>query len=138
MTDKIVWCNGTFDILHPGHIQLFKVARSLGDKVIVATDTDEKIKKDKGEHRPVNDLCYRVAMLEAIKYIDVVLTFGDRQELEGLIEMYAPDILLLGDDWQGGDVVGIEHAKGVRFLPRVGGYATSNIIKKIDESSFTR
>ena len=91
MMDKIVWCNGTFDILHPGHIQLFKVARSLGDKVIVATDTDEKIKADKGDHRPVNDLCYRVAMLEAIKYIDVVLTFGDRQELEGLIQLYTPD-----------------------------------------------
>ena len=131
MMDKIVWCNGTFDILHPGHMQLFKVARSLGDKVIVATDNDEKIKKDKGEHRPVNDLCYRVAMLEAIKYIDVVLTFGDRQELEGLIQLFTPDILLLGNDWQGGDVVGIEHAKGVRFLPRVGGYASSNTIKRI-------
>ena len=131
MMDKIVWCNRTFDILHPGHIQLFKVARSLGDKVIVATDTDEKIKKDKGEHRPVNDLCYRVAMLEAIKYIDVVLTFGDRQELEGLIQLYTPDILLLGDDWQGGDVVGIEHAKGVRFLPRVGGYASSKTLNKM-------
>ena len=128
---KIVWTNGTFDILHPGHIELFKVARSLGDKVIVATDTDEKIKKDKGEHRPVNDLCYRVAMLEAIKYIDVVLTFGDRQELEGLIQLYTPDILLLGDDWQGGDVVGIEHAKGVRFLPRVGGYASSKTLNKM-------
>ena len=102
----IVWCNGTFDILHPGHIQLFKVARSLGNKVIVATDTDEKIKADKGDHRPVNDLCYRVAMLEAIKYIDVVHTFGSRQELEDLIELYAPDILLLGDDWRDGDVVG--------------------------------
>ena len=131
MMDKIVWCNGTFDILHPGHMQLFKVARSLGDKVIVATDTDEKIKKDKGEHRPVNDLCYRVAMLEAIKYIDVVLTFGDRQELEGLIQLYTPDILLLGNDWQGGDVVGIEHAKGVRFLPRVGGYASSKTLNKM-------
>ena len=134
---SIVWTNGTFDILHPGHIQLFKVARSLGDKVIVATDTDEKIKKDKGFDRPVNDLCYRVAMLESIKYIDVVLTFGNRQELEGLIQLYNPDILLLGDDWQGGDVVGIEHAKGVRFLPRVGGYATSNIVKRINESSIT-
>ena len=128
---SIVWCNGTFDILHPGHIQLFKVARSLGDRVIVATDTDEKIKEDKGDHRPVNDLCYRVAMLEAIKYIDVVLTFGDRQELEGLIQLYTPDILLLGDDWQGGDVVGIEHAKGVRFLPRVGGYASSKTLNKM-------
>jgi len=132
---KIVWCNGTFDILHPGHIQLFKAARALGDRVIVATDTDEKIQNDKGQHRPVNNLQFRVSMLEAIKYIDVVHTFGSRQELEGLIQLYNPDILLLGDDWQGGDVVGIEHAKGVRFLPRVGGYATSNIIKKIDESS---
>ena len=128
---SIVWTNGTFDILHPGHIQLFKVARSLGDKVIVATDTDEKIKADKGEHKPVNDLCYRVAMLEAIKYIDVVHTFGDRAELEGLIQMYNPDILLLGDDWRYGDVVGREHAKEVRFLPRVGGYASSNTIKRI-------
>ena len=128
---KIVWTNGTFDILHPGHIQLFKVARSLGDKVIVATDTDEKIKKDKGDHKPVNDLFYRVAMLAAIKYIDVVLTFNDRKELEGLIQLYKPDILILGDDWRYGDVVGREHAKEVRFLPRVGGYASSNTIKRI-------
>ena len=128
---KIVWTNGTFDILHPGHIQLFKVARSLGDKVIVATDTDAKIKKDKGFDRPMNDLCYRVAMLEAIKYIDVVLTFGDRKELEGLIQLYSPDILLLGDDWRNGDVVGRKYAKEVRFLPRVGGYASSNIVKRI-------
>ena len=130
-TLSIVWTNGTFDILHPGHMQLFKVARSLGDKVIVATDTDDKIKKDKGEHKPVIDLCYRVAMLEAIKYIDVVLTFGDRKELEGLIQLYSPDILLLGDDWRNGDVVGRKYAKEVRFLPRVGGYASSNIVKRI-------
>ena len=131
MENDIVWCNGTFDILHPGHIQLFKVARSLGNKVIVATDTDEKIRADKGDHRPINDLCYRVAMLEAIRYIDVVHTFGSREELEGLIEMYAPDILLLGDDWREGDVVGREFAREVRHLPRVGGYASSNTIEKI-------
>ena len=126
-----VWTNGTFDILHPGHIQLFKVAKSLGDKVIVATDTDEKIKKDKGFDRPINDLCYRVAMLEAIKYIDVVLTFNTRQELEDLIQLYEPDILLLGDDWRDGEVVGWEHAVETRFFPRVGGYSSSNTIRKI-------
>ena len=128
---SIVWTNGTFDILHPGHIELFKVARALGDKVIVATDTDEKIKKDKGFDRPVNDLCYRVAMLEAIKYIDVVHTFGSRQELEDLIQLYEPDILLLGDDWRDGDVVGWEYAGETRFLPRVGGYASSKTVRKI-------
>jgi len=129
----IVWCNGTFDILHPGHIELFKVARTLGNKVVVATDTDEKIKKDKGDHRPINNLCHRVAMLEAIKYIDVVHTFDTREELEGLIEMYQPDILLLGDDWRDGDVVGWEHAMETRYLPRVGGYATSKTVKKIQD-----
>ena len=127
----LVWCNGTFDILHPGHIQLFKAARSLGNKVIVATDTDEKIKADKGDHRPINNLSYRVAMLEAIRYIDVVHTFGSREELEGLIEMYQPDILLLGDDWRDGDVVGWEYAGEVRHLPRVGGYASSKTIERI-------
>ena len=50
--NKIVWCNGTFDILHPGHIELFKIGKSLGDKLIVATDTDEKIRQDKGPSKP--------------------------------------------------------------------------------------
>ena len=128
---KTVFVNGTFDILHPGHVQLFKVARSLGEKVIVATDTDEKISEDKGFDKPIHSVGYRVAMLEAIKYIDTVLTFDTRQELEDLVEMYSPDILLLGDDWRNGEVVGAEFAKEVRFLPRVGGYAGSSTISKI-------
>tara|TARA_Y100000992_G_C21172535_1_gene446607 strand:- start:86 stop:484 length:399 start_codon:yes stop_codon:yes gene_type:complete len=130
MENKIVWCNGTFDILHPGHIELFKVGASLGNKLIVATDTDEKIRKDKGASKPVNNLCDRISLLQAIKYIDEVLYFNTREELEGLIKLYRPDILLLGDDWQGGDVVGIEYAKEVRFLPRLN-YSTTDIIKKI-------
>lgn len=130
MGNRIVWCNGTFDIIHPGHIKLFKVGKSLGDKLIVATDTDEKIRKDKGANKPVNSLCHRVSILQAIKYIDEVLYFNTREELEGLIKLYRPDILLLGDDWQGGDVVGIEYAKEARFLPRLN-YSTTDIIKKI-------
>ena len=128
--NRIVWCNGTFDILHPGHIELFKVGKSLGDKLIVATDTDEKIRQDKGASKPINNLCDRISMLQAIKYIDEVFYFNDRKELEGLINLYSLDILLLGDDWQGGDVVGIEYAKEVRFLPRLS-YSTTDIIKKI-------
>ena len=130
MENEIVWCNGTFDILHPGHIELFKVGSSLGKKLIVATDTDEKIRKDKGAFKPVNNLCDRISMLQAIKYIDEVLYFNDRKELEGLIKLYMPDILLLGDDWKGGDVVGKEYAREVRFLPRLN-YSTTDIIKKI-------
>ena len=130
MENNIVWCNGTFDILHPVHIELFKVGKSLGKKLIVATDTDEKIRKDKGAFKPINNLCDRVSMLQAIKYIDEVLYFDTREELEGLIKMYMPDILLLGDDWQGGDVVGKEYARDIRFLPRLN-YSTTKIITKI-------
>ena len=128
--NKIVWCNGTFDILLPGHIELFKIGQSLGDKLIVATDTDEKIRQDKGPSKPINNLCDRVSMLQAIKYIDEVFYFNDRKELEGLIELYSPDILLLGDDWRGGDVVGVQYAKEVRFLPRLN-YSSTDIIKRI-------
>jgi len=128
--NRIVWCNGTFDILPPGHIDLFKVGKSLGDKLIVATDTDEKIRQDKGASKPINNLCDRISMLQAIKYIDEVFYFNDRKELEGLIELYSPDILLLGDDWKGGDIVGIQYAKEVRFLPRLN-YSTTHIIDKI-------
>ena len=128
---KIVFTNGTFDILHPGHIELFKVGASLGDKLIVATDTDEKIRNDKGSSKPINDLCYRMSMLQSIRYIDTVHYFNSRKELEDLIEMYSPDILLLGGDWKNGDVVGADFAKEVRHLPRVGGYSSTKVIQTI-------
>jgi D-beta-D-heptose 7-phosphate kinase/D-beta-D-heptose 1-phosphate adenosyltransferase len=70
-------------------------------------------------------------MLESIKYIDVVLPFGSRQELEQSIQLYNPDILLVGGDWRNGDVVGREFAKEVRFFNRVGGYSSTNVIDSI-------
>ena len=82
---KTIWCNGTFDVLHPGHVELFKVAKSLGDKLVVAIDSDEKIKRDKGADRPINSLESRKAILEAIKYIDIVIVFNTAKELAGLI-----------------------------------------------------
>ena len=129
---KIIWTNGCFDIMHPGHIELFKAAKALGDRLIVGIDTDEKVATDKCEDRPINNLCYRVAMLEAIKYIDEVHVFGSRKELEQLIEFYNPDVLIVGGDWRYGDVVGREHAKEVRFFNRVGGYSTTKLINKIN------
>jgi D-beta-D-heptose 7-phosphate kinase/D-beta-D-heptose 1-phosphate adenosyltransferase len=128
-----VWVNGCFDILHPGHIELFKVAKSLGDRLIVGVDEDEKIKKDKGFDRPINSLSFRKSMLESIRYIDIVLPFSSKLELEQLIELYSPDILLVGGDWRTGEVVGEQFAKEVRFFNRISGYSTTNIIKKINE-----
>ena len=128
-----VWTNGCFDILHPGHMELFKIAKSLGDRLIVGIDEDQKVSNDKGSDRPINSLSFRKSMLESNKYIDVVVPFGSRKELENLIELYSPDILLVGGDWRNGDVVGRQFAKEVRFLDRVGGYSTTDIIRRINE-----
>jgi rfaE bifunctional protein nucleotidyltransferase chain/domain len=128
---KTVWTNGCFDILHPGHMELFKIAKSLGDRLIVGIDDDKKVRMDKGFDRPINPLSFRKAMLEANKHIDIVIPFDSRQDLEQLIELYSPDILLVGGDWRDGDVVGREYAKEVRFLNRVGGYSSTEIIDKI-------
>ena len=132
---SIVWTNGCFDILHPGHIELFKVAKSLGDRLIVGIDEDEKVKRDKGSGRPVNSLLFRKTMLESIKYIDLVLSFGSKQELEQLIELYSPDVLLVGGDWRNGEVVGRNFAKEVKFFNRVGNYSSTNILKAYESSN---
>ena len=128
---KTIWCNGTFDILHPGHIELFKIAKSLGDRLIVATDSDNKIKKAKGSNRPVNNLSFRKTLLESIKYIDVVLVFDSDEELNSLIKIYSPDVMLLGSDWEGKNIVGGKYAKEIKFLPRLVEHASSDIINKI-------
>ena len=128
---KTVFTNGCFDILHPGHIELFKVGKSLGDTLIVAIDSDEKVRKAKGESRPINNIHYRKSMLESIKYIDLVLTFDTKEGLEQLIELYTPDVLLIGGDWRGREVVGETYAKQVKFFNRVGDYSTTRVIKNI-------
>ena len=112
-------------------MELFKIAKSLGDRLIVGLDTDEKVRKDKGSNRPINSLDFRKSMLESNKNIDLVIPFGSRQELEQTIELYYPDILLVGGDWRDGDVVGRDYAKEVRFFNRVGGYSTTDIIDNI-------
>jgi D-beta-D-heptose 7-phosphate kinase/D-beta-D-heptose 1-phosphate adenosyltransferase len=73
-------------------------------------------------------------MLESIRYIDLVLSFNSREELEQLIELYNPDILLIGGDWRDGDVVGRQYAKEVKFFNRVDKYSSTKIIKKINEN----
>ena len=76
-----VWTNGCFDILHRGHIELFKYAKSLGDELVVGIDSDEKVKKDKGKNRPIINLQDRIFMLQSIKYIDKVIPFDTTKEL---------------------------------------------------------
>tara|TARA_R110000824_G_scaffold203702_1_gene388229 strand:- start:282 stop:674 length:393 start_codon:yes stop_codon:yes gene_type:complete len=125
---KKVWTNGCFDILHRGHIELFRFANNLGDELMVGLDTDSKVKKDKGEGRPINNLEDRVFMLSAIKYIKGITYFDSASDLENVIKLYAPDVIVVGSDWKGKTVVGEQYAKEVVFFDRVGDYSTTNII----------
>ena len=128
---NIVWLNGTFDVLHVGHIKLFRHARKLAGpagRVVVGTDSDERIRELKGPTRPINNVFDRVDFLHAIKYIDCVVTFSSADELEARIKQFSPDILLIGDDYIGKPIVGSQYAKEIVYFPRYGGLSSSGII----------
>ena len=126
---KIVWTNGCFDILHKGHIELFKYEKSLGDKLYIGIDSDEKVKKDKGIDRPFNSVEDRRDVLEAIKYIDGVFVFNDTQGLDDLIRVVGPNIMVIGSDWKGKTVVGEQHVNKLVFFDRLKNYSTTNILE---------
>jgi len=126
-----IFINGCFDIIHRGHIELFRYAKSLGDILIVGVDSDEKVAKDKGLGRPFNDLRSRVEVLSAIRYIDMVCTFDTGEDLSNLIKFVSPDILVVGSDWRGKIIVGGEYAKELRFFDRIDGYSSTKSIQDI-------
>lgn len=128
---KIIFVNGCFDVLHPGHIQLFKYAKSLGDYLIVAIDSDKRVSEMKGPERPIFSQSDRSQTLEAIRYIDVVHIFDSKEDLENLLKSIAPDIMIVGSDWKGKEVVGEQYAKTVRFFDRVGEYSTTKTLQGI-------
>lgn len=128
---KIIFVNGCFDVLHPGHIQLFKYAKSLGDYLIVAIDSDKRVSEMKGPERPIFSQSDRSQTLEAIRYIDVVHIFDSKEDLENLLKSITPDIMIVGSDWKGKEVVGKHYAKAVRFFDRVGEYSTTRTIQGI-------
>ena len=125
---KLVWVNGCFDVLHRGHFEMFKYAKSLGDELVVGIDSDEKVRKDKGEERPFNNVSDRKFALECIKYIDEVVVFNTRRELEEEIRSLAPDVMVIGSDWEGKDVVGQEYVLELKFFKRIGDYSTTRIL----------
>ena len=125
----IVFVNGCFDVLHRGHFELIKYAASCGDTLIVAIDSDAKVSKDKGYLRPIYPLEDRVFQMMSLKGVDVVHTFNSKFELESLIDAVNPDILIVGSDWKGKEVVGSQYAKEVRFFDRIGEYSTSKTIQ---------
>jgi rfaE bifunctional protein nucleotidyltransferase chain/domain len=128
---KKVFVNGTFDVLHTGHLSLFQYAKSLGDYVIVAIDSDERVKEKKGPTRPINCLWERAFMLANLSTIDEVRTFDSDGELEDLVEYYKPDIMVVGSDWKDKPVIGSQHAKELKFFDRINEYSSTKIIQSI-------
>ena len=126
---KTIFVNGCFDVLHRGHIELFKYAKSLGDKLIVAIDTDERVKLMKGSNRPFNCQTDRKFVLESIRYIDKVLFFYSDKNLEDLVYLYKPCIMIVGSDWKNKKIIGSQYANEVRYFERIGDYSTTKILQ---------
>ncbi|MBI3561228.1 MAG: bifunctional D-glycero-beta-D-manno-heptose-7-phosphate kinase/D-glycero-beta-D-manno-heptose 1-phosphate adenylyltransferase HldE [Gammaproteobacteria bacterium] len=131
---SVVMTNGCFDILHPGHVSYLQQARTLGDRLIVAVNADASVRKLKGEHRPINDLAHRMAMLAALECVDWIVSFSEDTP-QRLICKVVPNILVKGGDYTPEQVAGgkcvIEHGGQVRIVPFVAGHSTSDIIKTI-------
>ena len=129
MTTVIV--NGTFDILHPGHVAMLNTARSLGHYLIVAIDTDRRVKELKGDKRTINDQLFRKIMLQNLKAVDIVEFFDTRDELIDLIKRYKPDIMVKGSDWKGKSVVAEQYVKEIFWYDRIDEYSTTKTIQDI-------
>jgi rfaE bifunctional protein nucleotidyltransferase chain/domain len=123
--------NGTFDIVHRGHIELLNYAKSLGNQLLVCIDTDRRVKELKGESRPINNQWDRMFMLENLRAVDDVQFFDSAKELEEICKNYQPDIMVKGSDYKDKPIVGSQYCKEIKFVDLVNGYSTTNTIKNI-------
>ncbi|MDQ6960185.1 MAG: D-glycero-beta-D-manno-heptose 1-phosphate adenylyltransferase [Mariprofundaceae bacterium] len=131
---RIVFTNGCFDLLHPGHIDYLEKARVLGDVLIIGLNDDDSIRRLKGYSRPVNSLPNRARMLAALKSVDMVVAFPENTPLK-LIKLLTPDVLVKGGDYKPDDIIGAQDVRinggEVVVVPFVDGHSTSSMIEHI-------
>ena len=136
--EKVIMSNGCFDLMHTGHITYLQQARELGDRLVIAVNSDESVKQLKGESRPINNLQNRMTMLAALECVDWVVPFTEETP-ERLYCRVLPDVIVKGGDYAPDDVVGgqcvIEKGGEVKILSFVDGQSTSNIIEKIKSNN---
>lgn len=126
---KIILLTGTFDILTPGHIKLFKYARTLGEHVIVCLDTDRMVKEKKGTRRPFFNQDERIEMLNSIKFIDDVVLFDSDEDLESICWNTLPDIRLVGSDYKDKTIIGGKFCKEIRYFDRIEKYSSTKVLE---------
>jgi D-glycero-beta-D-manno-heptose 1-phosphate adenylyltransferase len=131
---RVVFTNGTFDILHRGHVEYLEAARRLGDVLIVGLNSDASIRRIKGNGRPINRSRDRVAVLAALRAVDYVCVFNEDTPAR-LIEAVVPDVLVKGADWKPKEIVGrdvvVRHGGVVRTIPLTRGRSTTGMIARI-------
>ncbi len=131
---RVVFTNGCFDLLHPGHIETLEKARSMGDALVVGVNSDRSVRQMKGVGRPILPECERAEILAALECVDGVVIFDEPTPQE-IIAALLPDVLVKGGDWASDQIVGrkeVEAAGGrVISIPVVAGYSTTAILEKI-------
>jgi len=133
----VVFTNGVFDLLHPGHIRYLKEARALGDALIVAINSDRSVRANKGPERPINPERERAEVLQALDCVDAVTIF-DEQTPQAIVTRIQPDVLVKGADWGPDAIVGrdVVEARGGRVvrLRLTAGFSSSQLIERIRTS----
>jgi len=135
---RVVFTNGAFDLLHPGHVRYLQHAGSLGDLLIVGVNSDRSVRANKGAHRPITPEAERVEILEALTVVDAVVVFDEDTPYD-LIKALQPDVLVKGADWAEDAIVGrdvVERRGGTVVRVSIEpGHSTTAIIEKIRSQS---
>ena len=131
---KVVFTNGVFDLLHPGHIRYLQAARRLGDALIVGLNSDRSVRVNKGPERPITPEAERAEILAALSSVDAVAIFDDQTPAD-IIGRIQPDVLVKGADWGAGNIVGRDtvEARGgtVVRMELSPGYSTTELIRRV-------
>jgi len=135
--DKIIFTNGCFDLLHLGHLNYLAEARAMGHRLVVGLNSDDSVRRLKGDHRPIHDVESRAMMLASLFCVDAVTVFEEDTPLS-LIEAVLPDILVKGGDYKPNQIVGhdvtIKHGGAVKVLSFLEGYSSTKIEARIKEA----